>query len=233
MPARGGSATAGLDGEINQIFVKAQAEGLGLTGKEGLLGGLIKKALESAMNAEMTAHLGYEKYAPEGHGTGNSRNGTTTATVHTNVGQVEIDRPRDRNGAFNSVVLPKGTRRLGEFDDMVFSWFAKGVTTRDIAEHIEITYDAKVSHETIANITDGDQRHCQGMAQQGPGRGLSDRLHRRDPAPDPRRRPGADQGLPLGRGRRHGRPQTGSGRVDRADRRREILGPGAHRAAQP
>src|SRR5690606_11909188 len=83
-----------------------------------------------------------------------SRNGTTTSTVHTTAGPVELDKPRDRNGEFDSVIVPKGTRRLGEFDDMVLSLYAKGMTTRDIAEHLEITYDAQISHETIANITD-------------------------------------------------------------------------------
>lgn len=148
------TAGSGLDAEIDRIIEQAQSEGLQLTGEGGLLGGMIKKAVESAMNAEMTGHLGYEKHAVEGNGSGNSRNGTTSTRVHTNVGQVDIDRPRDRNGEFDSVVLPKGTRRLGEFDDMVLSLFAKGMTTRDIAEHLQITYGATVSHETIANITD-------------------------------------------------------------------------------
>ena len=151
VPAALGS---GLDGEIDRIIDQAQAEGLQLTGKGGLLPGMIKKAVESAMNAEITQHLGYDRYAVDGRGSGNSRNGTTPSTVHTNVGQVELDRPRDRNGDFDSKVVPKGTRRLTEFDDMVLSLFAKGMTTRDIAEHLEITYGASISHETIANITD-------------------------------------------------------------------------------
>jgi putative transposase len=151
VPAALGS---GLDAEIDRIIDQAQAQGLHLTGQGGLLGGMIKKAVESAMNAEMTAHLGYERYAAEGRGSGNSRNGTSTSTVHTNAGPVELDKPRDRNGSFDSKVVPKGTRRLTEFDDMVLSLFAKGMTTRDIAEHLEITYGADVSHETIANITD-------------------------------------------------------------------------------
>lgn len=145
---------SGLDAEVDLIIEKARAEGLQLTGQGGLLPGMIKKAVESAMNAEMTQHLGYEKHAVDGHGSGNSRNGSTTSTVHTNVGPVGLDKPRDRNGEFDSTVVPKGTRRLGEFDDMVLSLFAKGMTTRDIAEHLKLTYDADISHETISNITD-------------------------------------------------------------------------------
>lgn len=144
----------GIDADIARIIERAQAEGLQLTGEGGLLPGMIKRAVEAAMNAEMTDHLGYERYSVEGRGSGNSRNGTTSATVQTTAGPVSLDRPRDRNGDFDSVVVPKGTRRISEFDDMVLSLFAKGMTDRDIAEHLEITYGAKVSHETIANITD-------------------------------------------------------------------------------
>jgi putative transposase len=62
--------------------------------------------------------------------------------------------PRDRNVVFDPVTVPKGVRRLHDFDDMILSLFAKGMTTRDIAVHLEVTYGAAVSHETIANITD-------------------------------------------------------------------------------
>lgn len=65
-----------------------------------------------------------------------------------------MDVPRDREGSFEPATVPKGTRRLSDFDDMIISLFAKGMTTRDISEHLEVTYGASVSHETIANITD-------------------------------------------------------------------------------
>ena len=144
----------GLDSEIAKIIEQAQQQGLQLTGEGGLLPGMIKQAVEAAMGAEMTDHLGYDRYAVEDRGTGNSRNGHKPTKVQTNAGTVKVDRPRDRNGKFDSVVLPKGTRRLGEFDDMVLSLYAKGMTTRDISEHLEITYGASISHETVANITD-------------------------------------------------------------------------------
>ncbi len=144
----------GLDVEIARIIEQAQVQGLQLTGAGGLLPGMIKQAVEAAMGAEMTDHLGYDRYAVEGRGTGNSRNGYKPTTVHTNAGPVEVDRPRDRNGEFESVVLPKGVRRLNEFDDMVLSLYAKGMTTRDISEHLKLIYDTDVSHETVANITD-------------------------------------------------------------------------------
>jgi putative transposase len=120
----------------------------------GLLPDIIKQAVEAALHAEMADHLGYDRHAPEGRGSGNSRNGMTGKTIQTTAGPVPLDVPRDRNGTFDPVTVPKGVRRLTDFDDMIMSLFAKGMTTRDIAEHLTVTYGASVSHETIANITD-------------------------------------------------------------------------------
>jgi putative transposase len=144
----------GLDAQIARIIDQAQAGGLRLTGGGGLLPEMIKQAVEAALHAEMSDHLGYEPYAVEGRGTGNSRNGHTAKKVQTTAGPVELAVPRDRNGTFEPVTVPKGTRRLTDFDDMIISLYAKGLTTRDIAEHLQQSYGAKVSHETIANITD-------------------------------------------------------------------------------
>jgi putative transposase len=143
-----------VDAQIARIIEQAQAEGLQLTGAGGLLPDMIKQAVEAALAVEMADHLGYEKHAAEGRGSGNSRNGSTGKTVQTTAGPVQLDVPRDRNGDFDPVTVPKGTRRLTDFDDMIISLYAKGMTTRDIAEHLKATYGAAVSHETIANITD-------------------------------------------------------------------------------
>src|SRR5665811_2032508 len=85
---------AGLDSEIAKIIEQAQAQGLQLTGEGGLLPGMIKQAVEAAIGAEMTDHLGYDRYAVEGRGSGNSRNGHKATTVQTNAGAVNVDRPR-------------------------------------------------------------------------------------------------------------------------------------------
>jgi putative transposase len=140
--------------QVARLVEQAQYEGVQLTGEGGLLPDMIKTAVEAALQGEMTAHLGYEKHAVEGRGSGNSRNGSTTKTVQTAAGPAEVSVPRDRNGSFEPVTVPKGVRRLTEFDDMVIALFAKGLTTRDIAEWLEQTYGARLSHETIANITD-------------------------------------------------------------------------------
>jgi len=144
----------GIDAEIAGVIERARAEGLRLTGEDGLLPRMIRQAVEAAAGVELTDHLGYEPHAPEGRGSGNSRNGTSPKTVQTVAGPVALDMPRDRAGTFEPVIVPKGQRRMTEFDDMVISLYAKGMTVRDIAEHLEQTYAAKLSHETIANITD-------------------------------------------------------------------------------
>jgi transposase-like protein len=76
-----------LDAEIAQIIDRAQAQGLQLTGDGGLLPGMIRQAVEAALSAEMTGHLGYERHAPEGRGSGNSRNGYAGKTVQTTAGR--------------------------------------------------------------------------------------------------------------------------------------------------
>jgi putative transposase len=145
---------AELSAEVARLVEQAQFDGVQLTGEGGLLPDMIKQAVEAALQGEMTAHLGYERYAPEGRGSGNSRNGATPKTVQTAAGPAEVSVPRDRVGSFEPVTVPKGARRFTEFDDMVIALYAKGLTTRDIAEWLAQTYGAKISHETVANITD-------------------------------------------------------------------------------
>jgi transposase-like protein len=145
---------AELSEQVARLVEQARYDGIQLTGEAGLLPDMIKQAVEAALQGEMTAHLGYERYAPEGRGSGNSRNGATAKTVQTAAGPAEVTVPRDRAGTFEPVTVPKGTRRFTEFDDMVIALYAKGLTTRDIAEWLEQTYGAKISHETVANITD-------------------------------------------------------------------------------
>lgn len=103
----------------------------------------------------MTEHVGYEPYNRAGHHSGNSRNGTRSKTVITDIGPIEIDVPRDRVGSFEPVMVPKRKRRLGGVDQMVLSLSAKGLTHGEISAHLEEIYGAKVSKETVTRITDG------------------------------------------------------------------------------
>ena len=102
----------------------------------------------------MTEHLGYERHAPEGRGTPNSRNGSTPKRVTTEIGEVDLRVPRDRAGSFCPVTVPKHRRRLDGLSGNVISLYAKGLTTGEIQAHLEEIYDTSVSRETISKITD-------------------------------------------------------------------------------
>jgi transposase-like protein len=137
-----------------QLVEDAQARGVSLVGPGGLLGDLTKRVLELGLEVEMTEHLGYDKHAVEGHHSGNSRNGTRAKTVLTDIGPVEIDVPRDRNGTFEPATVRKRQRRLEGVDAMVISLTAKGLTTGEITAHLAEVYGTEVSKDTISRITD-------------------------------------------------------------------------------
>ena len=143
------------DEELAQQLVdRARAEGVKLTGPGGLLGDLTKRVLEAGLEGEMDGHLGYAKHASEGRDGGNSRNGTRTKTVISDVGPVDVEVPRDRDGSFEPVIVRKHQRRLGGVDDMVLSLSAKGLTTGEISAHLAEVYGTSVSKDTISAITD-------------------------------------------------------------------------------
>ena len=134
---------------------RAREQGLSLTGPDGLLKRLTKTVLETALNQEMTEHLGHEKHSLAGNETGNVRNGSRPKTVLTEgTGQVPIEVPRDRAGTFEPQIVKKRQRRLSGVDEMVLSLYAKGLTTGEISAHFAEIYGASVSKETISRITD-------------------------------------------------------------------------------
>ena len=137
-----------------ELVEKARAEGVELVGPGGLLAGLTKTVLETALDAEMTEHLGYDRHDPAGRDGGNSRNGTRSKTVLTEIGPVQIEVPRDRDSTFDPVIVRKRQRRLDGIDQIVLSLTARGLTTGEIAAHFEEVYGAKVSKDTISRITD-------------------------------------------------------------------------------
>jgi putative transposase len=112
--------------------------------------------LETALNEEMTEHLGHDKNRAEPEReSSNVRNGTRSKTVLTEAtGHVQIDVPRDRDGTFEPVIVKKRQRRLTGVDEMVLSLYAHGLTTGEISAHFAQIYDAQVSKETISRITD-------------------------------------------------------------------------------
>jgi transposase-like protein len=138
-----------------ELVARAREEGLSLTGPDGLLKQLTKTVLETALNQEMTEHLGHDKHGPAGNESGNVRNGSRPKTVLTEAsGQVGIEVPRDRRGTFEPQIVRKRQRRLSGVDEIVLSLYAKGLTTGEISAHFAEIYGASVSKETISRITD-------------------------------------------------------------------------------
>ena len=134
----------------------AKEQGLSLTGPGGLLKQFTKNVLETALNEEMTEHLGHEKNrVDQDRDSTNVRNGARPKTVLTGAsGPVELEVPRDRDGTFEPVIVRKRQRRLGEVDEIVLSLYARGLTTGEISAHFEQIYGASVSKETVSRITD-------------------------------------------------------------------------------
>lgn len=147
--------TAANAAVIRQMVLAAKDAGVDLTGPGGLLKQLTRMVIETALDEEMSEHLGYDKHDPAGRGSGNSRNGVRSKTVITdNAGPVRIEVPRDRDGSFEPQLVKKRQRRLGDLDAMVLSLYAKGLTTGEISAHLGEVYGASVSKDTVSRITD-------------------------------------------------------------------------------
>ena len=147
---------------LDRLVGQARDGGLQLTGEGGLLAQLTKRLVESALEGELTDHLGYGKHDAAGRDGGNSRNGHRSKTVLTEVGPVGIDVPRDRDGSFEPKIVAKRKRRLSGIDELVLSLSAKGLTTGEVAAHLAEVYGAEVSRQTISTITD---KVIEGMAE--------------------------------------------------------------------
>lgn len=142
------------DGLIAELVARAQAGGVKLTGDGGLLQQLTKRVLESALEGELTDHLGHEPGERAEGGRENYRNGHRSKTVITESGPVEITVPRDRAGSFEPQLVKKRQRRLGGVDEMVLSLSAKGLTHGEISAHLAEVYGAEISKSTVSTITD-------------------------------------------------------------------------------
>lgn len=119
----------------------------------GFMEELYARAMEQMLEGEMDSHLGYEKHSPEGINTGNSRNGKTSKTVKTTLGEVELEVPRDRNASFEPVLIPKRSRKVEAIEDIIISLYARGMTVRDIEAQIREVYGYNISDSTISNVT--------------------------------------------------------------------------------
>jgi putative transposase len=115
---------------------------------------LLKLTIERAMHVEMDEHLGYEKHAIEGKNSGNSRNGSSSKILKGDFGEVEIITPRDRESTFEPQIIRKNQTRITDFDQQILTLYAKGMTTRDIADTFKEMYGAEVSHTLISKVTE-------------------------------------------------------------------------------
>jgi putative transposase len=141
-------------GLLDPLMDRVDAGELTLTGEGGFLPEMVKAVLERGLQAELTGHLGYEKGDSAGRGSPNSRNGSTSKTLQTEIGPVPLDTPRDRASSFEPRLVPKGSRRAGGLDEMIVSLYAGGMTVRDIQHHLARTLGTELSHDTISKITD-------------------------------------------------------------------------------
>jgi len=140
--------------ELLDELVKNYQRPEDILGENGLLKQLTKGILERCLQGEMTHHLGYAKHELKGKNTGNSRNGSYKKTVTGEQGEIPVKIPRDREGSFEPVILPKGQTRFKGFDDKIISLYARGMTTRDIQSHLEEIYGVEVSPALISTVTE-------------------------------------------------------------------------------
>jgi len=143
-----------LDKELIDKLLEGYQKPEDLVGQNGLLKQLTKALVERAMNAELTHHLGYEKNDPDGRGSGNSRNGSSRKKLTGDFGQIDIEVPRDREGEFEPQIVGKHQRRFDGFDDKILSMYARGMSTREIQEHLKEIYGVEISPSLISEVTD-------------------------------------------------------------------------------
>lgn len=125
-----------------------------LIGEAGLFRDLKKALLERALEAELSVHLGYDRHARVGRGSGNNRNGQSAKRVFTDDGAMTLSVPRDRNSTFEPMIVPKGVTHLEGFDEQIISLYARGLSTRDVQAHLRAMYRVEVSPDLISRVTD-------------------------------------------------------------------------------
>src|SRR6478672_2473282 len=115
---------------------------------------MVKDTLEAFLELELEEHLGYPKHDAEGRGSGNSRNGTGSKTVRGDFGQVEIETPRDRNSSFEPKIVAKRQTSVGNFSEAIVSLYARGMSTREIEQHVQEIYGVEVSPQFVSRVTE-------------------------------------------------------------------------------
>jgi putative transposase len=139
---------------VDSLLADAEAAGLAIDGPEGLINQMIRAVLERALDVELADHLGYDRGDPAGAGSGNSRNGFTSKTVITSVGQARVEVPPGPQRHVEPQIVPKRRRRIGNTSDMILGLYARGLTTRDIKAHLGEVYGIEVSDDTVLKVTE-------------------------------------------------------------------------------
>jgi len=143
-----------IDLDLVDQLLKDYQQPEDILGENGILKQFTKALLERAMQVEMSEHLGYEKHDAAGDNSGNSRNGSSGKTLKGDFGELAIEVPRDRNSEFEPKIIPKGKTRLDGFNEKMLSLYARGMTTREIQQHIQEIYKVEVSPQLISNVTE-------------------------------------------------------------------------------
>lgn len=126
-----------------------------LTGPDGLLAELKKRLITRVMEAELSTHLGYDKHGRKAPGNDeNARNGYSQKTLRSDDGKITIKVPRDRAGKFEPIIVPKHQRHFDGFDDAIISLYSRGLSVREIQEHLKEIYKVDVSPMLISNVTE-------------------------------------------------------------------------------
>ena len=143
-----------IDNELIDSLLKNYKKPEDLVGENGLLKQLTKQLLERAMAAEMTEHVGYDKHDTAGNNSGNSRNGKSAKTIKGTFGELALETPRDRNGTFEPQIIEKHQTRFTGFDKNILSLYSRGLSTREIQQHLEEIYGVEVTAGLISSVTD-------------------------------------------------------------------------------
>jgi putative transposase len=152
----GGSELGGVEipDELLDALLAGARSAEEIAGPGGVLGELTRRLLNRALEAELTAHLGYERHLEPPGGAGNARNGKPGKTLVTEHGPIRIRSPRDRAGTFEPQIVRKRQTRWVGFDEKVISLYARGLTVREIQGHLQEIYGTELSPDLISRVTD-------------------------------------------------------------------------------
>jgi putative transposase len=146
-----------LEGDSLKKLLMARIRARGGTkavDSKNLFQSLVQQSLEAFLELEMEEHLGYERHDPAGRGSGNTRNGYGSKTVRGDFGEVRIETPRDRNASFEPRIVGKRQTSIGNFTDTVISLYARGMTTREIEDHVKQIYGVDISPQFVSRATE-------------------------------------------------------------------------------